>query len=45
MNDLSRVDPGLLAKAVNKLEVLDTQDTELSKEHVLVIMPAVNFGN
>ena len=45
VNDLSRVDPGLLARAVNKLEVLDVQHTELSKQHILAIITAVNLSN
>ena len=45
MNDLSRVDPGLLARTVNKLEVLDVQDTGLLQQQVVAIITAVSKSN
>ena len=45
MNDLSRVDPGLLARKVNKLEVLDVQDTGLLQQQVVAIITAVSKSN
>ena len=42
MNDLSRVDPGLLARTVNKLEVLDVQDTGLLQQQVVAIITDVS---
>ena len=45
MNYLSRVDPGLLARTVNKLEVLDVQDTGLLQQQVVAIMTAVSKSN
>merc|ERR1711867_200503 len=41
-NNLSGVDPGLLARAVTKLEVMDVQDTELSQQQVVAIITAVS---
>ena len=45
MNDLSRVDPGLLARTVNKLEVLDVQDTGILQQQVVAIITAVSKSN
>ena len=45
MNDLSRVDLGLLARTVNKLEVLDVQDTGLLQQQVVAIITAVSKSN
>ena len=45
MNNLSRVDPGLLARTVNKLEVLDVQDTGLLEQQVVAIITAVSKSN
>ena len=45
MNNLSRVDPGLLARRVTKLEVLDVHDTELSQHQVFAIIHAVSVSN
>ena len=45
MNDLSRVDPGLLARTVNKLEVLDVQDTGLLQQQVVAIITTVSKSN
>ena len=42
MNNLSRVDPGLLATTVNKLEVLDVQDTGLLQQQVVAIITDVS---
>ena len=44
-NDLSRVDLGLLARTVNKLEVLDVQDTGLLQQQVVAIITAVSKSN
>ena len=45
MNDVLRVDPGLLARTVNKLEVLDVKDTQLSQQRVVAIITAVSISN
>ena len=45
MNNVLRVDPGLLARTVNKLEVLDVKDTELSQQRVVAIIAAVIISN
>ena len=45
MNDLSRVDPGLLARTVNKLEVLDVQDTGLLQQQIVAIITAISKSN
>ena len=45
MNDLSRVDPGLRARTVNKLEVLDGHDTGLLQQQVVAIITAISKSN
>ena len=40
-NALSRVDPGLLARALNNLEVLEVKGTELSKQDPVDMMNIV----
>ena len=43
-NNLSEVDPGLLAKAVTNLEILDVSRTELTQQQVAAILTAVTEG-
>jgi len=40
-NDLSSVDPAVLARAVNRLEVADLRDTKLSTEQMTSILSHV----
>ena len=45
MTNLSRGYSGLLARAVTKVEILNLQGNELSKQHVLSIITAVSLSN
>ena len=44
-NDLLGVDPGLLAKAVTKLETLDIKWNKLTEQQCVAILTAVNEGS
>ena len=44
-NNMSGVDPGLLAKAVNKLETLDIELTQLTHQQAAAILSAVSEGS
>ena len=44
-NNLSRVDPELLAKVVINLESLNIVDTKLTEQQVAAILSAISEGN
>ena len=44
-NNLSGVDPGLLAKAVTKLETLDVNNSFLTHEQAVTILTGVSDGS